>query len=72
MTERLFHVAPDAVHVRMHYEPVTNTWTVHHAVVTHEQDGEVLSDPGEVYRYLSPEEVLQVVDDVLSSALGFG
>lgn len=72
MTDRLFHVAPDAIHLRLHYEPLTSTWTLHHAVVTHNEAGEVLSDPAVPYRYLEAAEALDIVCAVMEGALGLG
>lgn len=70
MADRLFHVAPDAVHLRLHYEPLTSTWTLHSAVVTHSQEGEVHSDPAIPYRYMTAQEALDVAVSTLEGALG--
>lgn len=69
---RLFHVAPDAIHLRLQYEPLTNTWTLHHALVRRTSEGEVWSDPAEPYRYLCAEEARDVAQAVIETSLGFG
>lgn len=67
---RMFFVAPDAIHLRLHYEPLTNTWTLHAAVVSHTAEGEVHSDPATPYRYMTNQEALDVAEATLRGALG--
>lgn len=70
MEPRLFHVAPDAIHVRLTYRPESNSWRVHAATVAHTVEGEVYSEPVEGYDDLTAEEAMDVVDAVLAGALG--
>lgn len=68
---RLFYVAPDAIHLRLSFEPETNTWRVHASTSSRTREGTIELEQGETYEWLAADEALDVACAALSGALGF-